>query len=179
MAALLLAVLGGIATQGHARVDSFPTLQVGAQLLHVAAVSVWIAGLALVALVHLRLPRIAPDGGPIVAKAVLARFSKVALVAVGLAILTGVIRAVGELNDPADLWQTGFGRSILYKLALLCPIAFLAFSNRRIVTALRSVKRPNRPTLVLVRRMAEVELLLSLAIVVVASVLAAQTPGIS
>jgi len=179
MAALLLAVLGGIATQGHARVDTFPTLQVGAQLVHVAAVSVWIAGLALVALVHLRLPRIAPDGGPIVAKAVLARFSKVALVAVGLAVLTGVIRAVGELNDPADLWQTGFGRSILYKLALLCPIAFLAFSNRRIVTALRSVKRPNRPTLVLVRRMAEVELLLSLAIVVVASVLAAQTPGIS
>ena len=41
------------------------------------------------------------------------------------------------------------------------------------------MKRPNRPTLVLVRRMAEVELLLSLAIVVVASVLVAQTPGIS
>jgi copper transport protein len=178
MAALLLAVLGGIATQGHARVDTFPTLQVGAELIHIAAVSVWIAGLALVALVHLRLPKIAPGGGPAVAKAVLARFSKVALAAVGLAVLTGVIRAVGELNDPTDLWQSGFGRSILYKLALLCPIALLAFSNRRIVTALRSVKRPNRPTLVLVRRMAEVELVLSLAIVVVASVLAAQTPPI-
>jgi copper transport protein len=179
MGALLLAVLGGIASQGHASVDSFPALQVGAQLVHVVAVSVWIAGLALVALVHLRLPKIAPDGGPAVASAVLARFSKVALVAVGLAVLTGVVRAVGELNDPAELWQTGFGRSILYKLALLCPIAFLAFSNRRIVTALRRVRRPNRPTLLLVRRMAEAELALSLAIVVVASVLAAQTPGVS
>ena len=97
----------------------------------------------------------------------------------GLAVLTGVVRAVGELSDPAELWQTGFGRSILYKLALLCPIAFLAFSNRRIVTALRRVRRPNRPTLLLVRRMAEAELALSLAIVVVASVLAAQTPGVS
>lgn len=179
MAALLLAVLGGIASQGHANVASFPALQVGAQLLHVVAVSVWIAGLALVALVHLRVPRIAPNGGPAVASAVLARFSKVALIAVGLAVLTGVVRAVGELNDPAELWQTGFGRSILYKLALLCPIALLAFSNRRVVTALRRVKRPNRPTLLLVRRMAEAELVLSLAIVVVASVLAAQTPGIS
>ena len=64
MAALLLAVLGGIATQGHASVDSLPALQVGAQLVHVAAVSVWIAGLALVALVHRRLPRIAPEAGP-------------------------------------------------------------------------------------------------------------------
>ena len=179
MGALLLSVLGGIAAQGHASVDSFPALQVGAQLVHVAAISVWIAGLALVALVHLRLPKIAPNGGPAAASAVLARFSKVALVAVGLAVLTGVVRSLGELDDPAELWQTGFGRSILYKLALLCPIAFLAFYHRRIVTALRRVRRPNRPTLLLVRRMAEAELVLSLAIVVIASVLVAQTPGAS
>ena len=59
----------GIADPGaRAASTTFPVLQVGAQLLHVAAVSVWIVGLALVALVHLRLPKIAPDGGPIVAK---------------------------------------------------------------------------------------------------------------
>lgn len=179
MAALLLSVLGGIATQGHANVTSLPVLQVGAQLVHVVAVSVWIAGLALVALVHLRLPRIAPEGGPAVASAVLARFSKVALAAVGVAVLTGVVRAVGELGDPAELWETGFGRSIVFKLALLCPIAFLALYNRRIVTALGRVTRPNRPTLLLVRRMAEAELVLSLAVVVVASLLVAQTPGAS
>ena len=69
MAALLLAVLGGIATQGHASVDVVPDPPGGRP-----ARCTWrpsrcgSSGLALVALVHLRLPRIAPDGGPIVAK---------------------------------------------------------------------------------------------------------------
>ena len=53
----------------------------------------------------------------------LGRFSGVALVAVAVAILTGVFRSIGELSDPAELWQTDYGRSILYKVALLVPIA--------------------------------------------------------
>ena len=149
----------------------------GAQILHVIAVSVWIAGLLLVALVHLRAPKIAAQGGPVVAAQVLARFSKVALVAVTVAVATGVVRAIGELSDPAELWDTAYGRSIVFKLLLLCPIAFLALYNRRVVTALRDVARPNGATLRLVQRTAGLELALSLAIVVVASLLAAQVPG--
>jgi copper transport protein len=179
MAALLLSVLGGIAAQGHASVAPWSGAQVAAQLVHIVAVAVWVTGLALVALVHLRLPSVAPAGGPAVATRVLAQFSKVALVAVAVAVLTGVVRSLGELDDPAELWQTAYGRSILYKVALLCPIALLAFYNRRIVTALRRVARPNLPTIRLVRRMAGAELTLSLAIVVIASLLVAQVPGAS
>ena len=54
-----------------------------ADLVHLAAVSVWIAGLALTGLVFLRARKVAPEGGPVMAAAVLARFSKVAMVAVG------------------------------------------------------------------------------------------------
>ena len=107
---------------------------------------------------------------------ILARFSKVALVAVAVAVVTGVVRSFGELSDPAQLWETAYGQSILYKIALLVPIGALALYNRRIIVALKSVTKPNAPTLTLVRRMAGAELILSVVIVIVASVLVAQVP---
>ena len=177
MALLLLAVLGGIAAQGHASVTSLSTLQVGAQLVHIVAAAVWIAGLALVAISYRRLPAVAPAAGPSLSTRLLARFSRVALVAVALVIITGVIRAIGELDDPAQLWDTAYGRSILYKVALLLPIGALALYNRRVLEALRRVPRPNIPTMRLVRRMAASELALALAVVVIASLLVAQVPG--
>ena len=178
MGALLLAVLGGIAAQGHANVSDFPSLEVATQLVHLVSVAIWIVGLAMVALVHLRLPRLAPEAGRRLASKVLARFSRVALVAVAVAVLTGVIRSLGELSDPAELWETSFGQSILIKLALLFPIAALALSNRRSSSPCGGCGAPTA-TLRLVRRLAGAELLLSLAIVVVASVLVAQVPGAS
>ena len=78
MAALLLAVLGGIAAQGHASVAPWSGLQVAAQLVHIVAVAVWISGLALVALTYRRLPAVAPEDGPALSTRVLARFSRVA-----------------------------------------------------------------------------------------------------
>lgn len=177
MAALLLSVIGGIAAQGHASVAPLPALQIGAQLAHIAAVAVWIAGLGLLGITLWRAPRIAPRGGPELAGRVLARFSKVALAAVAIAVATGVVRSVAELSDPAELWETAYGRSIVYKLLLLAPIVTLALYNRRVVTALRRAGRPNRPTLALVRRTAGAELALSLGIVLVASLLVAQVPG--
>jgi copper transport protein len=177
MAGLLLVVLGGISWQGHASQAPWSTLQVVTDAVHLSSVSVWIGGLAFTTVALLRLPRVAPAGGPALAGAVLARFSRIALAAVSVAVATGVLRATAQLSDPAQLWDTSYGRSIIYKLLLLCPIALLALRNRKVVTALRGVARPNRPTLRMVRRTATVELVLSLAVVVVASLLVAQVPG--
>lgn len=177
MTALLATVLGGIAAQGHASVDELSGLQVGVQLVHIIAVSVWIVGLAMVSLVHLRLPKVAERSGGALSARILARFSKVALAAVAVAVVTGVVRSFAELSDPAQLWDTSYGQSILYKIALLVPIGALALYNRRIIVALAHIPRPNGPTLALVRRMASAELALSLVIVIVASVLVAQVPG--
>ena len=177
MALLLVVVLGGIASQGHANIDEFSNLQVAAQAVHIVAVSVWIVGLAMVAIIMARLPKVATGAGAGLAARVLTRFSAVALVAVAVAVLTGVFRSLGELSDPAELWQTDYGRSILYKIALLIPIGVIALYNRRIVEALRGVQKPNARTLRLVRRTASTELALSLVIVLIASVLAAQVPG--
>ena len=108
---------------------------------------------------------------------VLSRFSRIAFAAVGVAILTGVVRTVGEISDPAELWETAYGRSILIKLALLVPIALIALQSRRVEAAVRRISRPNTPTLRLVRRSATAELALSMVVVLVATVLVAQVPG--
>ena len=172
-------MLGGIAAQGHASVTSRSTLQVGAQLVHIVAAAVWIAGLALLALIRTGACR--PwrrRRGPALSTRLLARFSRVALVAVALVIITGVIRSLGELDDPAQLWDTAYGRSILYQGR---PAA--ARSARWRSTTGASWRRcgacrgPTSPTMRLVRRMAASELALSLAVVVIASLLVAQVPG--
>jgi copper transport protein len=177
MAVAALVVIGSISTQGHASQAPGGSLSVVADAAHVGAAAIWIAGLLMTLATIRRAPRVAPEGGPAVAARVLARFSRVALVAVGVALVTGTLRTIAELSDPAELWQTGHGQTIVIKLAILCPIAFLAFRNRRIVTALRAVSRPNRPTLALVHRGVGVELALSLVIILVASLLVGQVPG--
>ncbi len=173
----IAAVLWQLSVQGHPSQAPLPWLSTGAHFVHLVAVSVWIAGLALVGLTLWRLPREVPDGGAAAATAVLSRFSRVALVAVAVAVATGVARTVGQLDDPAQLWETSYGRTILVKLALLCPIALLALRNRRVVTALDRLRRPHRRALAMVRRAAGAELALALAVVVAASLLVAEIPG--
>lgn len=177
MAALVLVALGSISFQGHASQAPASWASIAADGLHLSAGSTWIGGLAFTVLTLLRVPRVAPIGGSTLGASVLARFSQVALAAAALAVTTGVLRLVAELSDPAQLWETAYGRSVVYKLLLLAPIGFLALRNRRIVRALRRVRIPNRPTLRMVTRSAGLELALSVAIVVVASLLVAQVPG--
>lgn len=177
MAACALVVLGSISAQGHASQASWPAVSIGANTVHLAAASLWAAGLVMVLIVLRRAPRVAPDGGPLLVARTLARFSRVALVAVAVVMVTGAMRTLGELSDPAQLWETGHGRSIVIKLALLAPIGFLAFRHRRIIAALRGVARPNRLTLRMVNRGVATEIGVSVAIIVVAALLVGQVPG--
>lgn len=177
MGVLILGVIGSISAQGHAGVAGLPVLQVGAQLTHIAASAVWIAGLALVVLVFVRAPRLAPDGGRGVAGHVLLAFSAAATWSVVAIFATGLVRSISELGDPAELWGTPYGRSILIKLGLLVPLGAVALYNRRIIAALRRIERPNRATVALLRRTVGAELGISIAIVLVATLLVAQVPG--
>lgn len=176
LGSLVLAALAMISYQGHASQAPLASLSILDDVIHLAAVSVWIGGLALLGLVLVSVARIGPTGGPALAASVLACFSRLALVAVAVAVTTGALRAAAELADPAQLWGTAYGRSIVYKVLLLCPIAFLALRNRRVVVALER-RRPNEATLRMVKRNAQLELGLALGIVVVASLLVAQVPG--
>lgn len=177
MALLVLTTLGSIAAQGHARVAELPWLQIAAHLGHTAAAAVWITGFVVVIAATLRLPAIAPTSGPALAGGVLSAFSRVAAWAIVTVIVTGVIRSIGELGGLSELWETAYGRSIVYKVILLAPLTAIALYNRRILAALRRRNRPGTATLRLVRRNVACELALALAIVFVAEILVAQIPG--
>jgi copper transport protein len=176
MAALLAICLVLISSQGHASQAPGGNLSVADDAVHLLAVCVWVGGLAALAFVLLRLPSVLPRSGALGA-VILERFSRIALLAVSIAVLTGTLRALGELADPSQLWETAYGRSIVIKVSLLCPVAFLAFQNRRVLAAIALRGHANRATLRLIARNARFELGLSLGIVLVASLLVAQVPG--
>lgn len=176
MAALTVGAFAAISLQGHASTGRAPLVESIADIAHLVAAAVWIGGMVMVLLVLWRAPKVDAGRGREVAARTLAGYSRVALVAVSVTVATGVVRALGELADPADLWTTAYGRSILIKLALLGPVAYLGLRHRRINLALRSVATPSRAALAMVRRSASLELALGLAIVVVASLLVAQVP---
>ncbi|MFN8123829.1 MAG: CopD family protein [Thermoleophilia bacterium] len=173
---LVAAVMFAISAQGHASVAPVPRLQVTADAVHLMAVSTWVTGLALTALALWRLPRLG-RGGRRRATDVLRTFSLVAVASLTLAMGSGVVRALGELSDPAQLWETGHGQSVLIKLVLLIPVGLLALYNRRILNTLTRMRDTSLDGLRRVRRAAALEFALAAVIVIVASVLVAQPPG--
>jgi copper transport protein len=124
----------------------------------------------------LRAPRALPVAGRALASATLSQFGRVALWAVVAISITGVARATGELSSPAQLLNTGYGRSLLLKTSLLAPALVLARGNRRMVGALAGGLPPTLRKLRSVGRAVQAELVIAMCIVVVAAVLVAQIP---
>lgn len=180
MLAPALVALGSISAQGHASTTALPALQVPMDALHATMAAAWVGGLAILAVHLLRLPRVAGEGGRTAAGLALARFSALAVVAVALLVVSGVVRAVGQMTSPADLWQSPYGWTILVKVGLLVVASVLAFRSRRVVSALRRRGRaPNAATLALVRRNAWAETAITLVVVAFSALLVGQVPPIS
>lgn len=177
LAAALITCVVSVSIQGHASTAPLNGVQVTADAIHLTAVSIWVAGIGLLAWSLYRLPRVAGDEGRVAAASVLGRFSQVATAAIIAVVVTGTIRSFGELSGISQLWGTGYGRSIAIKIGLLAPIIVLALRNRRVISALAGVPRPNNATLAMVRRTAALEFAVALVVVLVASVLVTQVPG--
>ena len=177
MAGLLAAILLGVAYSGHAAVAPMSNVQIGVHAAHIAALAVWITGLALALVVLARVPKIAPTDGQRISSETLGAFSAVATLAIAAAFVTGSIRAASHLTGPDQLITTTYGQLILLKLALLLPIGVLALRNRRILNAFRRLPAPSDAALLMVRRGVAVEIAVSVLIILVAGVLAASEPG--
>jgi copper transport protein len=177
MALLGVAALTLLASQGHASQAPLAGLSIAADAAHMTAAAIWIGGLPCLAAVLFRAPRELPDGGRRLASATLARFSRIALWLVAIIVVTGLVRLAGELSSPAQLWSTAYGRSIVLKGALLCPILVLATRHRRLVAGLAGALAPTAARLRAVGRTVQMELTIAAAIIAVAAVLVAQIPG--
>jgi copper transport protein len=158
VAALLL--LPGPSIAGHALDRGRSPLEVVDDVVHVAAASVWLGGVFALGLA-LR------GGGD--RSAVLRRFSNIAVISVAVLALTGVVRALAELDTVSQLWTTGYGRALLVKTGLLLALVSIGWVNRyRLVPRLEVAA---------LRRNVAVELLLFGGLVVAVALLTDLRPG--
>lgn len=135
------------ALAGHATTQSPVWALAPADVVHVAAVSVWAGGIAML-LWPLRgaTRELEPAGRTRLLAATLARFSPIALAMVALVAATGSLQAVLHLEAPADLVETAFGRAVAVKVALLTLLIGLgARQRRRVIPRLEAAAAAAEP----------------------------------
>jgi uncharacterized membrane protein len=119
------ACAGAHVAAGHAAAPGMlpPLTTVAVQWVHVVAAGIWLGGLAAL------LPGIRGEPSAVKAAAV-RRFSTIAAMGLLAVIVTGAVRAVGELSAWADLITTTYGRALSIKIALTLGLAALGAMNR-------------------------------------------------
>lgn len=111
--ALALALASGFSLSGHSASEpGSDAFSIAADWVHVAAASLWIGGLVMLALVGWRL-----DGGG--RRHAFLRFSGLAAGLVVLVLAAGIYLGVLRLPAIADLWETSYGRVLLVKVGLV------------------------------------------------------------
>jgi copper transport protein len=178
-----LCLLPTLSAAGHARTSG--TIAFAADLIHMAAASTWVGGLAFTILA---LFLAGDDRWPLAARAV-PRFSLLAVIAVVTLVAAGTVRGSEELvpsgtaarHWPRTIWDglchTTYGQLLLAKIALVLPLLGLgAYNNRFAVPRLRkqiaSVVEQRR-----FLKAAGAELLIIVSIVGVTAVLVTEPPA--
>lgn len=171
--AAALAATAAAALTGHA--VAFPELvwlMVPIHAAHVAGAGLWMGTLAALLLTVGRLMRVVPDPAErrqAIAGAV-ARFSTLALGAVAVMTLSGLMAAGYHLGSWDRLAGTSYGRALLLKVGVfLLAGACGAYNWRRVIPGLRSDSGATDR----LRRVGTLEVALGVAVLVVTSLLAA------
>ncbi len=137
----LAIVLAGVAifaeaASGHAASSVLPPIAVASFAIHLAAVGVWVYAIT-------ASPFAAPD-----LRRALGTFSPYAVGAAVLTAATGVVNAVLELTEPADLVQTAYGLVLVAKSVAFVAMASFGFVHfvwrRRPATSEPTLRGPVR-----------------------------------
>ncbi len=102
---------------------------ISSDFLHVELAAAWAGGVAFLAALFLHQRRRLSDDADLLIILV-GRFSIFAAVALFALAMTGIVRSAGELPRLESLYDTGYGRWLLVKLALLLPVLAVALANR-------------------------------------------------
>ena len=114
-----------VAAVGHPAAGPLPGLAVSVAATHVAAMAVWLGGLAALLAGVLRSGAAAFEFS-----GALPRYSRLAFGAVVVLVLTGVAQSVREVGSPTVLLSTTYGRLLVAKLVLvLCLLAVAGVSR--------------------------------------------------
>jgi copper transport protein len=126
-----LAALVGFTIEGHTRSQHPVALMIAFDVVHLAAGAVWLGGIAAL-VIAFRSGEEEGRLGPVVR-----RFSTLAVGAVAAVVAAGTGMAILVLPTVADLFTTGYGQTLLVKVALVAVIVGLgAYNNRRLVPAM-------------------------------------------
>jgi copper transport protein len=157
-------------------------LAIAADWLHFVGVAAWIGGLASIVYVLPTAVRASQSLGDRVLALAVGRFSSMALVAVGVIVVTGTFQAWLEVGSWAGLVQTGYGLSVTVKIVLLALMLGLAAFNLLVVRPglARMAVAGSGSASALARRFALAirgEAALALVVLVVAAVLTGLSPA--
>lgn len=167
----LLRVIG---LTGHTSDAHDSTLAAVADLVHLAAVSLWLGGLAVLLL------GVLPRRRPAELSTVVPRYSRLAMGSVLAIVAAGTVLAWQLLGGVGALVHTGYGQLLLAKLVLLVIILGVAWGSRSwIIHRLdfAVVLRGDAATVQPIVRTVAVETALALLVLVVASFLVTANPG--
>ncbi len=130
---IALGFASGLSLSGHSAVDARSSwLSELADWVHLSAASIWIGGLA-----HLAIG--VWPAAPELRRRAFVAFSKLATVLIGVVISAGVYLSVLRLPRLEDLWNERYGRVLLIKLALVAiALAWGAFHHFVVRPALES-----------------------------------------
>ncbi len=120
--------LAAVAAGGHSSSARLSGVAFTADLVHLIAASVWLGGIAVIAIAWVpRLRELGAAGRRRIVEVVLPRFGAVALPAFLALVVAGGLNAATELGSARALWSTAYGRVLLAKTALVCVVAALSY----------------------------------------------------
>lgn len=130
----LVAAAWAISFTSHASSGTDAGLGIGIDAVHIVATAAWLGGLAgLIAMVPRAVRELGPPDGTRLAAAAVVRFSGLAIASVGVLVVTGVYRAIGELSAFGDLVDTDYGVALLVKLIVLAVLLCGGAYNRLVL----------------------------------------------
>ncbi|GAA2486481.1 hypothetical protein Ahu01nite_014190 [Winogradskya humida] len=168
--ALVVLGLGGLATwplTGHAGESPLPGVIVAADVVHMAAMGVWLGGLVTLSVFLLR------QAHPRVLGRILPAWSRWAALSVVWLVGAGVVQAVVQVGSVGALWSTAYGKLLLGKVVILAVVLGVAALARRFVQRSEVVTAgPGR-----LRRSVGIEVAATVVVLGLSSVLVQTTPG--
>jgi copper transport protein len=163
--------LVALAYVGHSRSQAAPWLGVPVDVLHTAAATTWLGGLA--ALVFIVIPQVDTERGV----AAFDRFGQVAERAVAVLVVTGIIQMLRLHGYPLSMLTNRHGLLLIFKILLVALMLWLAARNRRELGAQRRREAMQPRTLRrLLVRASLIETAIGGVVLVITSVLVATSP---
>lgn len=126
VAVLAVVGLGTWPISGHPSVTSVPVLTTLADMAHLGAMAVWVGGLVVLFGFLLRRADARELG------AILPVWSRWAMTAVIVLVLAGATQALVSLGSISGLFDTTYGRLLLFKIGILILVLAVAWYSRRL-----------------------------------------------